>query len=81
MISSKHTVYYAQDKIVAESVNHVTLLTNRYPKLISLPTSIIFVSGTSESVSIFYNFIVSRPFLKNMSVNPENGGIKIDRVT
>ena len=41
----------AQDKIkeadVVMSTNHGTFLTNRFPTLISLPTSIIFVSGTS----------------------------------
>ena len=41
----------ALDKIkvayVVVNANHVTFLTNRFPRLISLPTSAIFVSGTS----------------------------------
>ena len=41
---------------VVESINHVTFLTNRFSRLISLPTSTIFVSGTSESVSYFLEF-------------------------
>ena len=40
-----------RDKIkgddVVMSTNHVTFLTNRFSRLISLPTSTIFVSGTS----------------------------------
>ena len=41
----------SRDKIkvadVVVSTNHVTFLTNRFPRLINLPTSAIFVSGTS----------------------------------
>ena len=72
VIGSKNTVYFAQDKIkgadVVGSINLVTFLTNRFPKLISLPTSTIFVSGTSESGSYFRNFLVSRPFKKCIGV-------------
>ena len=54
----------ARDKIkvadVVVSTNHVTFLTNRIPSLISLPTSAIFVSGTSGVTAI----------LKYRSVNP-----------
>ena len=54
----------SRDKIkVADAVgstNHVTFLINRFPKLISLPTSAIFVSGTSGISAI----------LKYRSVNP-----------
>ena len=54
----------SQDKIkVADLVvssNYVTFLTNRFPRLISLPTSAIFVSGTSGMTAI----------LKYRSVNP-----------
>ena len=54
----------AQDKVkVADlivSTNHVTFLGNRLPRLISLPTSAIFVSGTSAITAI----------LKYRSVNP-----------
>ena len=57
MVGSKHTDYFAQDKIkdadVVGSINHVTSLTNRFPKLIGLPTSTIFVSGTSKTISYF----------------------------
>ena len=60
MIGSQHTVYFARDKIkgadVVGSVNHVTSLTNRFPKLFSLPTSTIFVSETSDSGSYFLEF-------------------------
>ena len=42
------------------STNHVTFLTTRFPRLISLPTSAIFVSGTSGITAI----------LKYRSVNP-----------
>ena len=60
VIGSKHTAYFAQDKIkgpdVFRSINHVTSLTNRFPKLFNLPTSTIFVSGTSESESHFLGF-------------------------
>ena len=47
-------------KIVVVSTNHVTFLTNRFPRLISLPTSAIFVSGTSGITAI----------LKYRSVSP-----------
>ena len=42
------------------STNHVVFLTNRFPRLISLPTSAILVSGTSGITAI----------LKYRSVNP-----------
>ena len=46
----------AWDKIkVADVVvitNHVTFLTNRFPRPISLPTSTIFVSGTIGIMTI-----------------------------
>ena len=46
----------ARDKIkvadVVMSTNHLTFLANRFPKLISLPTSTIFVSGTSGFTAI-----------------------------
>ena len=54
----------AQDKIkdadVVVRTNHVTFLINRSPRQISLPTSAIFVSGTSGITTI----------LKYKSVNP-----------
>ena len=54
----------ARDKIkvadVVVSTNYVTFLTNRFPRLISLPTFAIFVSGTSGVKAI----------LKYRSVNP-----------
>ena len=54
----------SRDKIkVADVVvitNHVTFPTNRFPRLITLPTSAIFVSGTSGITAI----------LKYRSVNP-----------
>ena len=60
VIGSKRTVYFAQDKLkgadVVESINNMTFLTNSFSRLISLPTSTIFVSGTSESVSYFLEF-------------------------
>ena len=37
---------------VVVSTNHVTFLTNRFPRLISLSTSAIFVSGTSGITAI-----------------------------
>ena len=47
----------ARDKIkvadVVVSTNYVTFLTNRFPRLISLLTSAIFVSGTSGITAIF----------------------------
>ena len=45
---------------VIVSTNHVTFLTKRFSRLISLPTSIVFVSGTSGITAI----------LKYRSVNP-----------
>ena len=54
----------ARDKIkvadVVVSTNHVTFRTNIFPRLISFPTSTIFVSGTSCITAI----------LKYRSVNP-----------
>ena len=54
----------ARDKIkvgdVVVSTHHVTFMANRFPRLISLPTSAIFVSGTSGIMAI----------LKYRSVNP-----------
>ena len=53
-----------RDKIevvdVVVSTNHVVFLANRFPRLISLPTSAIFVSGTSGITAI----------LEYRSVNP-----------
>ena len=53
-----------RDKIkvadVVVSTNHVTFLTNRFPRLISLAMSAIFVSGASGITAI----------LKYGSVNP-----------
>ena len=53
-----------RDKIevadVVVSTNHVTFRANRFPTLNSLPTSAIFVSGTSSITAI----------LKYRSVNP-----------
>ena len=50
------SVQNARDKIkvadVAVSINHVTFLTNRFPRLISLLTSTIVVSGTSGITAI-----------------------------
>ena len=37
---------------VVVSTNHVTFLTNRFPRLISLPMLAIFVSGTSGTTAI-----------------------------
>ena len=46
----------AQDKIkgvdIVVSTNHVTFLTNRLPRLISLPTSTIFISETCGIMAI-----------------------------
>ena len=54
----------ARDQIkgvdIVVSTNHVTFLTNRFPRLISLLTSTIFVSGTSGITAI----------LKYRTVNP-----------
>ena len=49
-----------KDVDVVVSTNHVTFLTNRFPRLISLPMFAIFVSGTSGITAI----------LKYRSVNP-----------
>ena len=68
VIGSKHTVYCARDKIkgadVVGCINHVTFLTNRFSRLMSLPMSTIFVSGTSESVSYFLEFSCITAILK-----------------
>ena len=57
VIGSKHTFYFARDKIkgadVVGSINHMTFQTNRFPKPTSLPTSTISVSATSESIPHF----------------------------
>ena len=54
----------ARDKIkvadVVVSTNHMIFLANWFPRLISLPTSTIFISGTSGITAI----------LKYRSVNP-----------
>ena len=75
MIGSKHIVYSARDKIIGTgifgSTHHVTSMTNRLPKLISLPTSILFVSQTIESESYlpeFFFFITA--IKKYRSINP-----------
>ena len=64
-VGSKHTVYFARDKIkgagVVGNINRVTFLTNRFSKLISLPTSTM---GTSESVSYFLEFPCITAILK-----------------
>ena len=58
----------ARDKIkvadVVESINHGIFLTNMFSKLTSLLTSIIFVSGTSESVYCFLEFSCITAILK-----------------
>ena len=59
----------AWDKIkvadIVVSTNHVTFLTNRFPRLISLPTSAIFVSGTSGITAILiYRSVNPIRFLK-----------------
>ena len=68
VIVSKHTVYFAWDKIkgadVVRSINHETFLTNRFSKLISLLTSTIFVSVISESVSYFLEYSCITAILK-----------------
>ena len=60
VFGSKHTIYFARDKIkcanVGGSINHMTFLNIRFSKLVSLPTSTIFVSRTCESVSYFVEF-------------------------
>ena len=47
----------ARDKIkvadVFECINHVTFLTNRFSRLVSLPTSVIFVSEQVNQYPIF----------------------------
>ena len=72
MVGSKHTVDFAWDKIegvdIVGSINHVTFLTNRFSKLISLPMSTIFVSGTSESVFYFLEFSCITAILKIQGV-------------
>ena len=74
LLGCKRTIYFARNKIkgtdIVRSTNNVTSLTNRFPKLISLPTSTVFVSGKSESGFYFLDFFVSRPFKKYWSVNP-----------
>ena len=45
---------------IVVSTNHVTFLTNRFPRLISILTSALFVSGTRGIMAI----------LKYRSVNP-----------
>ena len=61
VVGSKNNVYFSQDKIIGAdvvgSINHETSLTNRFLKLIRLPTSTIFVSVKSESVSLFSRII------------------------
>ena len=52
---------------VVVSTNHVTFLTNRFSRLISLPTSAIFVSGTSGITAI----------LKYRSVNPIRASVDL----
>ena len=68
VISTKHTVYFAQDKIkgtdVVGRINYTTFLTNRFSKLINLPTFTIFVLGTSESVLYFLEFSCITAILK-----------------
>ena len=68
VVSSKHTVYFARDKSadVGATINHVTSLTNWFPKLISLPKSTIFVSEASESVSNFLEFSYITAILKKV---------------
>ena len=73
MVGSKHTVYFAWDKIkvtdIVGSINHVTSLTNSF--LISWLTSTIFASETSESVSYFLEFSCIMAIQKKCrSVNP-----------
>ena len=59
----------ARDKIkdadVVVSTNHVTFLTNRFPRLISLPTSAIVVSGTSGITAIIKYWSVNHIDLLN----------------
>ena len=54
VIGSKHHLFFTEQnqRCIVGSINHMTFLTNRFLKL-SLPTSTIFVFGTSESVSYF----------------------------
>ena len=71
-IGSKHTVYFARDKIkgasLVGSINHLTFLTNRFSKLISLLTFTIFVSGASKSVSYFQEKFLYYGHSKNKGV-------------
>ena len=64
----------SRDKIkvadVVVSTNHMTFWTNRFPRLISLPTPAIFVSETSGIMAI----------LKYRSVNPIRPPLKRDIV-
>ena len=57
--------------VVVVSTNHVVFLANRSPRLISLPTSAIFVSGTSGITAILkyrsVNTIVLVLFLFSIS--------------
>ena len=49
---------------VVVSTNHLTFLTDRFPKLINLPTYTIFVSGTSGIMGILkYRSVNSIPLL------------------
>ena len=68
VINSKHTIYFVWDKIkgVDEvgSINHVTFLTIRFSKPISLPTSTIFVLETSDSVPYLLEFPCIMTILK-----------------
>ena len=57
-------VWQNQRSNIVESINYVTFLNNRFLRLISLPTSTIFVSGTSESVSYFLEFFCITAILK-----------------
>ena len=63
----------SRDKIevadVVVSTNHVTFLTDRFPRLISLQTSAIFVSGTSGIIAI----------LEYRSVNPISSRLAVGK--
>ena len=52
MRSAPNTRDKIKDAGVVVSTNPVTFLTNRFPRLISFPTSTIFVSGTSDITTI-----------------------------
>ena len=71
MVGSKHTVYFAWDKIrgadIVGSINDMTFLNNRFSKLISLPI------GTSDSVSYFLEFSCFTAIFR--SVNPVHFGL------